>query len=153
MWKNSTVLSVLFFAGLFGFAQDNSKPAQTPAPSEYKIPPEAVKEVNPVKPTAESLARAKKTYTYDCAMCHGADGGGKGDLATDMKLQLADYRDPKTLKDKTDGEMAYIIKNGKGQQMPAEGDRASTDRVWDLVNYIRSFAKKEASAKSKDQTP
>lgn len=154
MWKNSALV-LLFLAGLFASAQDNSKPAQTAqtaAPSEYKIPPEAAKQVNPVKPTAESLARAKKMYAYDCAMCHGANGDGKGDLASDMKAPLADYRDAKALKDKTDGELAYIIKNGKGE-MPGEGTRANAERVWDMVNYVRSFAKKDAAPKSKDQTP
>lgn len=151
MWKNSVFVLLLLF-GLIAFAQDNSKTGQSSAPSEFKIPPEAVKEVNPVKPTPESLARAKKTYSYDCAMCHGVNGDGKGDLAADMKAPLADYRDPKALKDKTDGELAYIIKNGKGE-MPAEGTRANAERTWDLVNYIRSFAKKDAATKSKDQTP
>jgi mono/diheme cytochrome c family protein len=149
MGKNATVLSAVCLAGWLAFAQDTSKPAQNAAPTEYKIPPEAVKQVNPTKPTPESLARAKKTYGYDCAMCHGIDGDGKGDLATDMKLQLTDFRDSKVLKDKTDGELFYIIKNGKGQ-MPGEGDRAKPSQVWDLVNYIRSFAKKETAAKTKD---
>lgn len=145
------LLSLLFLAGSLVLAQDASKPAQNAAPAEFKIPPEASKEANPVKPTPESLARGKKTYSYDCAMCHGADGDGKGDLAADLKTKPLDYRDPKSLKDKTDGELCYIIKNGKGE-MPAEGTRGGPERAWDLVNYIRSFAKKDAEAK-KDQTP
>jgi mono/diheme cytochrome c family protein len=79
-------------------------------------------------------------------MCHGADGGGKGDLAIDMKLTLLDYRDPSSLKNMTDGELFYIIKNGKGQ-MSGEGDRSKTPEIWGLVNYVRSFAKKTPAAK------
>lgn len=146
------VLPAVLLAAFCASAQDTEKPAQASAPAEYKIPPEAIKQINPVKPTPESLARGKKSYNLDCAMCHGTDGDGKGDLATDMKVPLLDYRDPKALKDKTDGELAYIIKNGKGQ-MPAEGDRAQGDRLWDLVNYVRSLAKKEPAAKAKDQNP
>jgi len=146
------VLSVVLLAAFCVSAQDTEKPAQASAPAEYKIPPEAIKQINPVKPTPESLARGKKSYNLDCAMCHGADGGGKGDLAADMKAPLLDYRDPKALKDKTDGELAYVIKNGKGE-MPAEGDRAQGERLWDLVNYVRSLAKKEPAAKAKDQNP
>jgi mono/diheme cytochrome c family protein len=85
-------------------------------------------------------------------MCHGADGDGKGDLAVDMKLKVSDYRDPGALKDRTDGELFYIIKNGKGE-MPPEGDRAKPDDVWNLVNFIRSLAKKEPVAKPKTDTP
>lgn len=151
MWKYLTLLSLFFLIALLASSQDTQKPAQTSPAPEYKIPPEAVKEANPVKLTPDSIARGKKQYGYDCAMCHGADGGGKGDIG-DFKVQPADYRDAKSLKDKTDGELFYIIKNGKGE-MPAEGDRAKDNQVWDMVNYLRSLAKKEPVAKPKDQTP
>lgn len=151
MWKYPTLLSALFLAAFSVSLQEAQKPAQPGASSEYKIPPEAVKEVNPVKPTPESLVRGKKQYGYDCAMCHGADGSGKGEIA-DFKVAPADYRDAKSLKDKTDGELFYIIKNGKGE-MPAEGDRVKDNQVWDMVNYVRSLAKKESATKPKEQTP
>ena len=50
------------------------------------------------------------------------------------------------MKDKTDGELLYIIKNGKGQ-MPAEGDRLKANELWNLVNYLRSMAKKAPAEK------
>lgn len=96
--------------------------------------------VNPVKPTPESLAKAKKTYKLDCAMCHGENGDGKGELAADMK-NVTDFTKSDALKDKSDAELFQIIKKGKGE-MPPEGDRAKTDDVWNLVNYVRAFAKK-----------
>jgi len=145
MTKHFCVLLIFLLAALFVSAQESKPPASAPA-AEYKIPPEAGKMVNPVKPTAASLAQGKKTYGIDCEVCHGKDGDGKGDLAADMKVKLADYRDPAALKDRTDGELFYIIKNGKGE-MPSEGDRAKTDAIWNLVNYIRSFAKKETASK------
>jgi mono/diheme cytochrome c family protein len=115
-----------------------------PAAGASKIPAEAAKVPNPVKPTAASLAAGKKQYGYDCAMCHGKDGDGKGDLAADMKLKLLDYTDPAALKGMTDGELFYIIKNGKGD-MPSEGDRAKPEEVWNLVNYVRSLSKNSAN--------
>ena len=115
------------------------QPAATPTPSV--IPAEAARMVNPVKPTPESQAHVKKMYGYDCAMCHGENGNGKGDLVGDMKLTLKDYTDPAALKDLTDGQIFYIIKNGKGQ-MPGEGDRAKPDDIWNMVIYVRSLAKK-----------
>ena len=122
---------------LFSFtAQEPAAPA---APSS--IPPEAAHMVNPVKPTAESHAHAKKMYGYDCAMCHGANGDGKGELVADMKLTLKDYTDPAALKDLSDGELFYIIKNGKGQ-MPGEGDREKPEDLWNMVILVRSFARK-----------
>jgi len=144
--KHLIVLSALVLIGPCTSAQQAEKPAEKTPTAKSAIPADATKLTNPVKPTAASTAQAKKTYGYDCAMCHGSDGDGKGDLAVDMKLKLLDYRYPAALKDKSDGELFYIIKNGMGD-MPSEGDRAKTDEIWNLVMYIRSFAKKEAAAK------
>jgi mono/diheme cytochrome c family protein len=130
-------LTTLFFVfALWG--QNNPPPAQ--APAEYKIPPEAAAKVNPVRPSSESLAKGKKLYGYDCAMCHGKNGDGKGDMASDMK-NVTDFTKPDALKNRTDGELFYIIRNGKGD-MPLEGDRAKDDDVRNMVNYVRSLAKK-----------
>jgi mono/diheme cytochrome c family protein len=114
------------------------------------MPVEAAKQPNPVKPTPESLARAKKWWTLDCVMCHGKEGDGKGETARDMKLTIVDFTNPATLKDRTDGELYYIIKNGH-QDMPPEGPRIKTEEGWDLVNYVRSLAKKKAEGEQKPQ--
>jgi mono/diheme cytochrome c family protein len=150
--KHLIALSALVLIGPFASAQQAEKPLEKTPASKSAIPADAAKLTNPVKPTAASTAQAKKTYGYDCAMCHGSDGDGKGDLAADMKVKLLDYRDPAALKDKTDGELFYIIKNGMGE-MPSEGDRAKPDEIWNLVIYIRSFAKKEAATKPKPDSP
>ncbi len=113
------------------------------------IPVDAAKATNPVKPGPESIARAQKWWKLDCAMCHGKDGNGKGETAQDMKLKIADFTDPETLRDRTDGEIFYIIKNGH-QDMPPEGPRIKTEENWDLVNYVRSLSKKKADT---DQKP
>jgi mono/diheme cytochrome c family protein len=134
------MLKPLFvLAALLLFARPPQEPA--PAPAQSTIPPEAKNMVNPVKPTPESQAHAKKVYGYDCALCHGANGNGKGDVVADMKLTLKDYTDPAALKDLTDGEIFYIIKNGKGQ-MTGEGDRMKPDDIWNMVILVRSFSKK-----------
>ena len=93
-----------------------------------------------MKSSPESIARAQKWWNLDCAVCHGASGDGRGDIAKDMKLNTADFTNANTLKDRTDGEIYYIIKNGHND-MPAEGPRIKTEEGWDLVNYVRSLAK------------
>ena len=80
-------------------------------------------------------------------MCHGAKGDGKGDLVESMNLKLSDWTTPGALAGKTDGELFYIITKGKGEKMPGEGDRASETVRWNLVNLVRSFAKKEEANK------
>ena len=103
---------------------------------------------NPVKPTPENLAEAKKLFGYDCAMCHGAAGDGKGDLAASMGLKMNDWHDTSTLAAMSDGEIFDLIVKGKGK-MIGEGDRVSEETAWKLVNYVRSFAKKETPASPK----
>jgi mono/diheme cytochrome c family protein len=131
------VLALAFFAFP---PQQTTPPAATPAIKV--IPLSAARMVNPVTPTPESQDKAKSRYTIDCAMCHGATGNGKGDpgIISDMSLTMMDLTNPETLKNRTDGELFYIIKNGQGK-MPAE-DRAKDDEIWNLVIYIRSFSKK-----------
>jgi mono/diheme cytochrome c family protein len=120
--------------------------AQAPPPAaEFKIPADASAQVNPVKASAEGLAHSKKIYGYECAVCHGDDGSGAGDLAKNMKAKMPDFRDPTSLKSLSDGDLFYIIKNGKGE-MESEGARLKTDDTWSLVNYVRSFAKLQAAA-------
>jgi cytochrome c5 len=95
---------------------------------------------NPIKPTAAGQADAKRIYTQDCAMCHGATGDAKTDMAPIVKL-TQDWTDPNTLAAKPDGELFTVIRNGSGM-MPAESTpRASDTQVWNLVLYIRSFSK------------
>ena len=133
------LFTLLFFLTCVLRAQQSSPPAKPPA--ESKISEEDAHKANPVKPTPESLAKGKKTYGIDCAMCHGDNGDGKGDLAADMK-NVTDFTATDAMKNRTDGELFYIIRKGKGD-MPPEGDRAKNDDIWNLVNYIRSLAKKK----------
>ncbi len=154
MYRFALVLPALILLSLLTVAQQQqSQPSASTVQktSPYAaIPVEAARQQNPVKPSPESLARAKKWWTMDCEMCHGKAGNGKGDTARDMKLQMVDFTDPNTLKDRTDGEIFYIIKNGHND-MPAEGSRVKPEEAWDLVNYVRSFAKKVADEKPAGQ--
>jgi len=132
------------------FLQEPAKPVEekAAAPAEAAKPAteakpaaEAAKMVNPTKATPESIALGKKAYGTDCAMCHGKEGAGDGDLVDAMKLKLRDYRDPESLKSMTDGEIFWIIDKGKGQMSGEEG-RMKPGQIWNVVNYVRSLAKK-----------
>jgi mono/diheme cytochrome c family protein len=141
------MLRPFFCCTLLFLVSSAQQPAPTPSPAV--IPAEAARMVNPVKSTPESLAHAKKIYGYDCAMCHAANGNGKGDVVADLKLKMKDYTDPAALKDLSDGELFYIIRNGRGQMPPEEAARAKDEDVWNMVVLVRSFGKKEAVASTK----
>jgi len=174
MRRQGALLSALLLLGAFPLFSQTKEPAKPPAqqptqqqpkqeqitqtvpppaqpdakPNPIVIPPEAAKKVNPVKPTASSLAAGKQRFSYDCAMCHNANGDGKGDLAVSMGLKLPDFRDPEALKSVTDGGLFYVISNGH-KPMPNESSRAKPDEIWNLVNYVRSLAAQKLSKKSK----
>jgi cytochrome c len=112
--------------------------AQNTAPSACSNPEAVAKMVNPVKPTTESLTLGKKYYGYDCAMCHGTTGNGKGDVEPGEKLP--DFTNSNSLKDKSDGQLFCSLKMGKGH-MPIEPARTSENDLWSLVNYVRSLSK------------
>src|ERR1051326_300735 len=115
--------------------------------ADDKVPADAAARVNPVKSSAEGLAEARKVFGYDCEMCHGAKGDGKGEVVESMKLTMHDWREPATLANLTDGEIFYIITKGRGKMM-AEGDRVPEKLRWNLVNLVRSLAAKPAEQKS-----
>lgn len=130
------------------WAQEQKKETAPPAPATAPQAPhptvisaEDKARKNPVKFTEVSTDRGKKIFTTQCALCHGAKGDGKGELAADMKLNVPDLTKPDTLKDKTDGEVFAII--GVGQDpMPAQAGRMTDERRWNLVNYLRMLAGK-----------
>lgn len=119
------------------WAQEAQKP--TPAPDAAATPaphPTAITDAdkalkNPVKFTKVSVDRGKKTYTSQCALCHGDKGDGKGELATDMKLNLPDFTKPDSLKDRTDGELFAVIGAGK-DPMPSQSSRLTETHRWNL---------------------
>src|SRR5579864_6070791 len=122
-------------------AQEPAKPAEEKPAAEAKTSSDSAKKENPVKSSPTSLASGKKKYGQDCAMCHGKEGAGDGDLAEDMKLKLKDLRDADALKNLNDGDIYNLINNGKGKMMGEEG-RLKPDEIWDVVNFVRSLAKK-----------
>jgi mono/diheme cytochrome c family protein len=127
-------------------SQEPAKPAEEKPAAETKPAAEAknnadAAKTNPVKASPTSLQSGKKKYSQDCAMCHGKEGAGDGDLAEDMHLKLRDLRVADTLKDLSDGDIYSLINNGKGKMMGEEG-RLKPDEIWDIVNFVRSLPKK-----------
>jgi mono/diheme cytochrome c family protein len=117
------------------------EPKETPVSSETAS---STDQRNPVKPTPANLADAKKFFGFDCAMCHGVSGDGKGDLAASMSLKMNDWHESAVLAKMPDGEIFNLIVKGKGK-MEGEGNRVSSEKAWELVNYVRSLAKNDAA--------
>jgi mono/diheme cytochrome c family protein len=138
MLKPALALSLLLT--ISPHQQPTQSTADAPKPAaDAPIPAADAAKVNPVKATPASLAKARKMYGYDCAMCHGATGNGKGEVGAGMNLK--DYTDPAALHDLTDGQIFYIIQNGRGQ-MQGEAGRQTDQEIWNMVILVRSFSHK-----------
>jgi mono/diheme cytochrome c family protein len=138
------MLKPFLFASAVVLFAISASTAQGPAP-EDSTSAAASGQKNPVKPTAESRARAKVIYSQDCALCHGANGDGKGDLATAMGVSTGDWTDGKKLSAKSDEELFKVIRAGKDKMPPEGADRAKDNEVWGLVLYIRDLGKHSAA--------
>ena len=114
------------------------KPADAPAAAS------TTKKDSPVKATPEVLAAAKKVFGFDCAMCHGESGNGKGELVESMKLTTVDWRQSPVVSGMSDGEIYDLIVKGK-DKMIGEADRLAPAKVWGLVLYVRTLSKKNAT--------
>ena len=128
-------LSLLLIFAFAMFSQQSEAPK-----SKSKTPPAADADKSG-KPSPEAMEKAKKLYGYDCAMCHGETGDGKGDLSADYAGKLKDLTDPASLKDYTDDQLLTLLKDGKGE-MPPEGKRVKVEDLKALVLYVRSLATK-----------
>jgi mono/diheme cytochrome c family protein len=129
---------LLFTAVVLILFASASAPARPPQDATTTPP---AKRMSP-----EALAKAKKVYNLDCALCHGATGDGKSDLAKDMQLTLMDWTDPKSLAGQTDQQLFDTIRKGKGKMPPEDEGRAKNEELKDLVLYIRTFGKEGATA-------
>jgi mono/diheme cytochrome c family protein len=100
---------------------------------------------NSAKQADKGQERAKELYGQECALCHGVSGNGKSDLASAMKLTLADWTDPKALANMNDQELFGIIRNGKGQMTAEPVGRAKDEEVKNLIVYIRSLSRQSSA--------
>ena len=142
-----TMLVVVLFVGLVAawtLAQEpateteQTKSLRTEVP--LVIPAKDKARRNPVPPTDEHLERGFELYASQCAMCHGVKGRGNGELAGTLKIAMPDLTDPARHKQRTDGELFYILTAGHGR-MPAEGDRLPEEYRWSMILAIRTMAR------------
>jgi mono/diheme cytochrome c family protein len=97
---------------------------------------------NPIAASPESLAAGKQIYLRNCAPCHGSSGeGGPGN---DLIPAAPDLTDAAWDHGSTDGEIFASIKSGIAPEfnMTPFKDRLKDDDIWNVVNYVRSIAKK-----------
>ena len=98
---------------------------------------------------ADADAQAAAMFAQTCAVCHGMNGKGDGQMAQNLNPKPRDYTDPAWQASVTDEQIKTIIMEGgqavgKSATMPAQKTQlAGKPEVLDaLVRLIRSFGKK-----------
>ncbi len=148
----AVVVAFVVTVGVFALAQQTTAHPRAKAGTKAEEQAQTdAKAQSDAKSKAD--AKVKQIYTIDCAMCHGDNGNGKTDLATSMKLTLADWTDPKALADKTDQQLTDAIRKGSDKMPPEDKSRATDDEVKGLIAYIRGFSKGQPAAPAPAPAP
>jgi mono/diheme cytochrome c family protein len=96
----------------------------------------AMKLVNPIPPTAESVGRGRKFCQIFCTPCHGKSGTGDGLVGAKFLIRPFDLTADNEQKVLPEGYIYGTVAFG-GALMPSYGNDLSPSEVWDLVNYVR----------------
>lgn len=125
--------AVLIAIGIFGVVRGLTSAGANQIP--------LVRQTNPVPPTAESIARGNEIYSKSCVMCHGSSGKGDGPVGVTLSPRPSNFEIHMPPGIHTDGQLMEWISNGfPDTAMPAFGDGYTEDQLWDVINYIRTFA-------------
>jgi mono/diheme cytochrome c family protein len=108
---------------------------------EWKAPDSAKDKKNPIAADEASVTTGKAIYEKDCINCHGKKGKGDGKDAANQDVTVADLSSSK-VQAQTDGELSWKISEGR-KPMPSNKKDHSADQIWQLVNYVRTLAKKK----------
>ncbi|PIQ95723.1 MAG: cytochrome C [Nitrospinae bacterium CG11_big_fil_rev_8_21_14_0_20_56_8] len=114
--------------------------------STSSAPADVLNLKNPLADNGDAVKAGEKLYRTKakpiaCQFCHGSQGDGNGDPSFKSKPPARIFTCAPTMSGLSDGQLFWIIQNGSpNTSMPAF--KALKDQeVWQLISYIRGFAK------------
>lgn len=139
--KKATYLYILGgFFGLITLSFKTTKNFQEP----WKAPASADTLKSPFVATPQVLREGEKLYNIFCVSCHGPNGLGDGSPGK-FKIEPANFHS-KEVAAQTEGALFWKLTTGRGRSMPAFAAALSDEKRWQLIAYIRQFAKKGSTA-------
>ncbi len=141
-WTHNMFLTQRVMPGEFNFAmppgslpRNGGQLFHTPAERDA-----AAARRNPVVATPASVRKGAELFSIYCTPCHGASGRGDGPVSTKF-VPPADLTNPELHKVRTDGYWQSYLSAG-GAVMPSYAEALSPEERWDVVNFMRTLAKR-----------
>ena len=101
------------------------------------IPAEARRAQNPFAGQKDAWRTGADHFEDHCAVCHGDDGHGRGEIGQNMSPRVPDMTTART-QALTDGDLFYVISSGvRWTGMPAWKGEHTPEETWRLVSFIR----------------
>jgi len=95
-----------------------------------KVPQADRERPNPSRSDPAAVAAGRNLFMNNCAKCHGQNAEGKSNRPSLRS---------KRVETATDGELAWLIKNGEAfKGMPGWGALPEPER-WQIISFIRSL--------------
>jgi len=129
------ILTALLGSALVAVSEE-----QSGSKEKWIAPAAEARKKNPVAVNESSLSGGQKIYLKRCLACHGKTGNGDGPDAADLGIHPAKLSDP-VVREETDGELFWKITVGK-KPMPNYGARLSPTDRWNVINYLRTLARR-----------
>ncbi|HUU40853.1 MAG TPA: c-type cytochrome [Desulfatiglandales bacterium] len=104
---------------------------------EWMAPKEAAMEKNPVKMDPDSIQLGQKSFSENCAYCHGDNAEGNKSKSIGHETNPQNLKE--TIKSHSDGDFFWKIQNGKGE-MPSFKDELNANEIWSIINYLKSLS-------------
>jgi mono/diheme cytochrome c family protein len=110
-----------------------------------KAPADFLKRTNPLPATGAHVQAGKKLYAETakplaCMNCHGQQGDGAGPIGAALVPPPRNFTCGATMKDITDGQLFWVIKNGSQGTGMMAFPGLSDEEVWQIIHYLRSLA-------------
>ncbi|MDH5763794.1 MAG: c-type cytochrome [Nitrospinota bacterium] len=102
---------------------------------------------NPIAPDEANFKAGEKIFQIQgkpitCQTCHGKNGDGQSDAGFESTPTARNFSCADTMSALPDGQLFWIIRNGSPKTSMFAFPSLSDNQVWQLIHYIRQFAKK-----------
>lgn len=107
--------------------------------SDSELTPKLANDVleNPFEVSEDILIQGEWVYQTNCQVCHGAKGDGDGPV-TKRGVPPPPSLKTDNVRKMKDGQIYYIISNGKGNMSSYKSQVLREDR-WKVIHYIRTL--------------